>query len=320
MWLVTQATKLSEVVMKKYIQGVLIASFFSLHFGLISTVVSADEITIKSDELGLNAVLNVAAESINNGPLILLVHGTLAHNGMEIIASLQSLLADEAVNSLAINLSLGIDNRHGAFDCTAPHEHRHEDALTEIGTWVEWLKGQGVNQILLAGHSRGGSQVAAYSQNPDASILGQVLIAPGTWNPEYVATAYYNRYQKRLPTLIDVANQQATNGWMPEPTDFIYCNNAPKVKAASFLSYYQPPQTLNTPDLLVEGGLHTVILAGSEDTVVKDLPEQLELQEFSNVEFILVDGADHYFRDLYSDDIVEAILDSIESLTKVDES
>ena len=306
--------------MKKYMHGVLVASFFSLHFGLMSTLVSAEEITIKSGELGLNAELNVSAESINDGPMILLVHGTLAHNGMEIIASLQSLLADETMNSLAINLSLGIDNRHGTYDCNVPHKHRHENALAEIGTWVDWLKGQGVTQVLLAGHSRGGSQVAAYSQNPDASIIGQVLIAPGTWNPEYVATAYYNRYQKRLPTLINVAHQQATNGWMPEPTDFIYCNNASKVKAASFLSYYQPPQTLNTPDLLVEGGLHTVILAGSEDKVVKDLPLQLEFHKFSNVEFILVDGADHYFRDLYSDDIVEAILDSIESLTQADES
>jgi alpha/beta superfamily hydrolase len=68
----------------------------------------------------------------------------------------------------------------------------------------------------------------------------------------------------------------------------------------------------------VEGGLHTVILAGSEDQVVRDLPAQLEAREFSNVEFILVDGADHYFRDLYSDDILDAILDSIDTLVEGD--
>ena len=196
----------------------------------------------------------------------------------------------------------------------------NEDAAAEIATWIEWLKGQGVDQVLLAGHSRGGSQVAAYSQNADAIVMGQVLIAPSTWSRKYAAKAYQNRFQKRLGDLIEVATQQATNGWMPEPTSLVYCANALKVKAASFLSYYQPPQTLNTPDLLVEGGLHTVILAGSEDTVVKDLPEQLELQEFSNVEFILVDGADHYFRDLYADDIVEAMVDAIVTLTEADQS
>ena len=68
----------------------------------------------------------------------------------------------------------------------------------------------------------------------------------------------------------------------------------------------------------MEGGLHTVILAGSEDQVVRDLPAQLEAREFSNVEFILVDGADHYFRDLYSDDILDAILDSIDTLVEGD--
>lgn len=306
--------------MNKRIQLTIIGPFLSLVFGLMSASVSAEEITIKAGELRLNAVLNVATDAINEGPLVLLVHGTLAHNGMEIITNLQALLADESLNSLAINLSLGIDDRHGAYDCAVPHEHRHEDAVAEIATWVEWLKGQGVDQILVAGHSRGGGQVAAYSQNADANVLGQVLIAPSTWDPEYVEKAYYSRYQKRLADLIDVAKQQPSSGWMPEPTDFIYCNKAPKVRAASFLSYYQPAQTLNTPDLLVEGGLHTVILAGSEDQVVKDLPQQLELLEFLNVEFILVDGADHYFRDLYADDIVEAMVDAIVTLNEADQS
>ena len=119
-----------------------------------------------------------------------------AHKDMEIIANLQTLLADEEINSLAINLSLGIDNRQGPFDCAVPHEHRHEDAAAEIATWIEWLKGQGVDQVLLAGHSRGGSQVAAYSQNADAIVMGQVLIAPSTWSRKYAAKAYQRPFPK----------------------------------------------------------------------------------------------------------------------------
>jgi pimeloyl-ACP methyl ester carboxylesterase len=303
--------------MNKFTQRAAIASLV-LAAGFMSFAASAQEITIKPDQLRLNAQLNIASNSINDGPLVLLVHGTLAHNGMEIIANLQSLLEDESLNSLAINLSLGMDNRHGTYDCAVPHQHRHQNAVAEIALWIEWLKEQGVDQVLLAGHSRGGSQVAAYNQNPDSTVIGQVLVAPATWNAQAMEASYYNRYQKRLADLIDLAKQQPEGGWMPQPTSFIYCRNAPKVKASSFLSYYNPPQTLNTPDLLVDGGLHTVILAGSEDDVVKDLPEQLENRELSNVEFILVDGADHYFRDLYSDDIVEAIVDSIDTLTETD--
>ncbi|MCS5558376.1 MAG: alpha/beta hydrolase, partial [Oceanospirillaceae bacterium] len=198
-------------------------------------------------------------------------------------------------------------------DCAVPHQHRHEDASSEISAWVGWLKGQGVEQILLAGHSRGGSQVAAYSQQADDAIIGQVLIAPMTWSPEYAATTYLHRYQKSLAEQLLLAKQQASDAWMPEATNFIYCKDAPQVKAASFLSYYQPPQTLNTPDLIIQGGLPTVLLAGSEDQVIKDLPQQMQTREFSNLEFLVVDGADHYFRDLYADEVVETMLELIES-------
>ena len=304
--------------MNKLIQHALLVPLISLAVGFTSVSVHAQEITIEANDLQINAQLNIASQSITDGPLVLLVHGTLAHNDMEIIANLQTLLEDESLNSLAINLSLGMDDRHGMYDCAVPHQHHHEDAMAEIALWIEWLKEQGVTQVLIAGHSRGGSQVAAYNQNPDPVVLGQVLVAPATWSAQAMAESYHRRYQKHFSDLIKVAQQQPADGWMPQPTDFIYCNQAPQVKAASFLSYYNPPQTLNTPDLLVEGGLHTVILAGSEDQVVRDLPAQLEAREFSNVEFILVDGADHYFRDLYSDDILDAILDSIDTLVEGD--
>ena len=304
--------------MSKWLKRALIAPVLSLVCGLMSISISAEEIIIKADQLRLNATLNLVTDSIDEGPLVLLVHGTLGHKDMEIIANLQTLLADEEINSLAINLSLGIDNRQGPFDCAVPHDHRHEDAVEEIATWIKWLKGQDVNHVLLAGHSRGGSQVAAYSQNADAIVMGQVLIAPSTWSRKYAAKAYQDRYQKSLEDLIAVATQQITNGWMPEPTSLVYCANALKVKAASFLSYYQPPQTLNTPDLLVEGGLPTLVLGAGDDQIVKDLPQQMQLRNFSNVEFIMVDDADHFYRDLYADDVVEVMVENISSLLEQD--
>jgi pimeloyl-ACP methyl ester carboxylesterase len=300
--------------MNKQLKQLLMLPALGLAMSLVAALVSAEEVTIKPSELKLNAELSLVTESISDGPLVLLVHGTLAHNGMEIIGSLQELLADEDLNSLAINLSLGVDDRHGAYDCTVPHQHLHEDATPELSAWIEWLKGQGVKHIILAGHSRGGSQVAAYSQRADTSVVGQVLIAPMTWNPEYAATTYQARYQLSLGEQLKVANKQVSNGWMPGATSFIYCENAAKVSAASFLSYYQPSQTHNTPDLITDGGIPTVLIAASEDQVIKDLPKQMQNLNFSNLDFITVDGADHYFRDLYADDVAEAILGLIESV------
>jgi len=294
--------------MIKYIKRVVLLPLL----GLAAALVSAEEVTIAPNQLRLNAQLNLVTESIGHGPLVLLVHGTLAHNGMEIIASLQELLADEDLNSLAINLSLGIDDRHGTYDCAVPHQHKHQDASGEINAWLNWLKGQGVDQVLLAGHSRGGSQVASYSLHADDVVVGQVLIAPMTWSPEYAAKSYQHNYQLSLLKQLAIAKAQGQDDWMPAATSFIYCKDAPQVKAASFLSYYQPPETLNTPDLILRGGLPTVLIAGSEDKVVKDLPEQMQGHGHTNLEFIVVDGADHYFRDLYADEVVEAMLDILD--------
>ena len=79
-----------------------------------------------------------------------MTHGALAHNGMEIIATLQGLFTEADISSLAINLSLGLDDRHGMYDCATPHTHKHSDALNEIDVWLDWLETQGANNNILS--------------------------------------------------------------------------------------------------------------------------------------------------------------------------
>ena len=54
--------------------------------------VAAEEVTLEYRGLTLNANLETVDDP--SGGMVLLVHGTLAHNGMEIIAALQGLLAE----------------------------------------------------------------------------------------------------------------------------------------------------------------------------------------------------------------------------------
>ena len=123
----------------------------------------ADEVKLQHDGMTLNASLVTSADSWPAGPVVLMTHGTLAHRGMEIMAGLQDMLSERGISSLAINLSLGLDDRSAAmYDCATPHSHRHTDAVAEIGAWLEWLKGQGVKKIALLGHSRGGNQTARF--------------------------------------------------------------------------------------------------------------------------------------------------------------
>ena len=90
---------------------------------------------------------------------------------MEIIAGLQSLLEETGENSLAITLSLGLSDRHGFMPCEPPIMANHGEAPAEINRWVEYLKDDW-DEIVVIGHSRGGNQVALFNQAyPTNSIV-----------------------------------------------------------------------------------------------------------------------------------------------------
>lgn len=279
---------------------------------LCSTTLHAEEILLKQNNLTLNANLQLAEDS-GFDKILLITHGTLAHNGMEIIATWQSLLEEEGISSLAINLSLGLDNRHGMYDCQVPHTHKHTDAIAEIDTWVNWLKTQGSQSIILAAHSRGGNQTAWYTDtHSDPVIKGQILIAPQTWSETDEEENYAARYQHPLKQQLARARQVAPVQRLTE-TDFIYCEKT-TVSAASFLNYYQPNPRLDTPTLLANTTLPTLVFTGSEDTTVHGLLEKMTALNNALITTVQIDGADHFFRDLYMDEVIEHSLLFIEPL------
>lgn len=286
--------------------------------GLLTTapLVSAEEVKIQHNGLTLNANLTIADDSSLENGAVLITHGTLAHNGMDIISTLQELLADEGHNSLAINLSLGQSDRHGMYDCSVPHNHKHSDAIEEINSWVSWLKSKGSNNIVLMAHSRGGNQTAMFSdQIQDGSVKGQILIAPQTWSATEAAQGYEKRYNQPLQPLLDKAqalSAKAGTQWM-ESTGFVYCQDA-KVTADSFADYYQPDQRLDTPTLLQSAKLPTLVFYGTEDKVVADLADKMANVSNDKVQTVGIEGSDHFFLDLYADEVVEYSLEFIETL------
>lgn len=136
----------------------------------------AEEINLPYQGLTLNANLSVApGRSLSDG-VVLITHGSQAHSRLELIEGLQERLLEHGRNSLAISLSLGIDNRHGLWDCSVPSQYRHEDAIGEIGAWVEWLESRGANDIILMAHSRGGSQSLQYATEQDSAIIKSLVL------------------------------------------------------------------------------------------------------------------------------------------------
>lgn len=278
----------------------------------LSSTTSAEEVTLEHNGLTLNANLQLVEEQPLSGRVAMITHGTLAHNGMEIIATLQELLADEEIPSLAINLSLGLDNRHGMYDCAVPHDHKHTDAVDEINRWHQWLKDQGAAEVITIGHSRGGNQVAWYNQDHSGQSLAQVLIAPATWSEAGAAENYQNRYQQPLQPLLEQAQSLSPDKALKN-TGFIYCQDS-TVNAGSFANYYTPDQRFNTPTLLQQTSLPTLVLIGSEDNTVANLPEAMAEVSTAAVQSVTIDGADHYFRDLYADEMIEHIVEFMDQL------
>lgn len=268
----------------------------------------AEEVKLQHGQLILNANL-AKAEDWPTGPTVLITHGTLSHNGSELITALQDLLLENGASSLAIDLSLGLNDRHGPYDCATPHTHKHEDAVEEIDAWLEWLKKAGTTQVVLLGHSRGGNQIAWFAAEQDDPVIKKViLVAPQTWSPEYEAQGYESNYGKPLAPVLENAESQVAAGKSTiamEHTDFIYCKDT-TASAEAVVSYYAPDPRKDTPYLLPMIKKPILVFAGTEDQVVKGLDEKLAaVAEAGDIELEVMDGADHSFRDLYVEDLVD---------------
>lgn len=269
----------------------------------------AEPVTASHAGLAVNANLEVASPGGLTDGAVLLVHGTLAHHGMEIIATLQQLLAERGVNSLAVTLSLAQSSREGMYDCATPHLHRHQDAVAEIGHWVDWLAARGAGPITLAGHSRGGNQAARYALAHPERIAALVLIAPATWDPARTRAAYERRYGVPLDLVLEQARGAAPDAPLSD-VGFLYCGPS-TVSASSFLSYYEDDGLLDTPSLLPRIAVPTRVIAGSADDTVPDVAERAAPHLDADTTLLVVDGAGHFFRDLYAEDVADAIADAV---------
>ncbi len=279
---------------------------------LLSGITHAEEVTLPYKGITLNAALELSQKKTITDGVILIVHGTLAHKGMEITSTLQQLLKDNGLNTLAINLSYNIDNRSGMYDCKNLHKHKHTDAISEIGVWIEWLKKKGVKEIVLLGHSRGGNQAAWFaSQNSDPAVKSVVLAAPSTWDEKGASESYKKRYKKELKPILDRASQliKSDKGdTVLTHTDFLYCEDT-SVTAEAFASYYAPDKKMDTPFLISQIKRPVFLAIAKNDTVIPDLIEKASgLPNNKTVHIKVFDMADHFFRDLNAEELVDEIV------------
>lgn len=274
-----------------------------------ASLAQADEVTLPYKGLTLNADLTLAPGKAAADEVILLTHGSLAHRDMETIATLRKLLNERGYNTLAINLSLGLDNRHGMYDCKTTHRHKNDDAVDEIGVWMDWLKGKGAKSVTLLGHSRGGAQTALYAAERDSPLLNAVvLLAPATAENNNAAS-YQRRFKNDLAPTLNKARkliQQRKGDTVLQRTSLINCADT-AVTAEAFASYYDGGSRLDTPHLLPKISKPTLVLVAEKDDVVVGLEKKIAPLTGTQVQVVTISGADHFFRDLNADEAVDAV-------------
>jgi len=270
---------------------------------LAGTALSAQAEVVKTEVDGLTVRGNLeraAGASMADG-VVLLVHGTKGHYGMGLIQQIQDGLTEQGYNTLAINLSLGLNDRTGLQPCDVVQRHRHEDALPQIEAWLDWLDGKGAERVALFGHSRGGNQVAWYAAEEHDPRVGAVaMAAPGTWDAERAAQGYRKRFDAELSDYLREA--RALGSARGADTEisvpgFLHCK-ASEVTAAAFLSYYADDPRKDTPTLLPKLEMPALVFAGEQDNLVPDLAERIAplAREQSNLEAARFPDNGHFFK------------------------
>ncbi len=281
-----------------------------------SNVMAAEKVTLEHDDRTLIGHMKEGMGASPSDGVVLMLHGTLAHGRMEVMAAVQDLLADHGLNTLSVNLSYGIDAREGMFECDAPVRHGVDDHLQELSLWHQWLQDEGYGPVTLFGHSRGGNQVARYltEHDPDG-IRALVLVAASTFDEDEAANEYEEQSGMPLQVLLDQArelqrmNQEET---LMEDVRFLYCEEL-DVTPRAFLGYYEPTRQNDTPTVIRGMQIPTLVIAGSEDDVVPDLPRKVEaVKDSGDITLMTVDGAGHFFRDFFADDVADFTADFID--------
>lgn len=268
----------------------------------IAVPVLADKVTIERGPYTLNGDMVPAGGPQLNSRVVLIVHGTLGHKDMGFIEALQSVFVESGQDSLAINLSLNIDDREGFFPCDTLHTHKSSDAVDEIEAWIRWLTEHGAGQIVLLGHSRGANQVVKHVLQGVRSAQMAILLTPSV--TDAVASA------EVLQTIDSGSTDDTLEG-----IDFLHCKNA-NVLASTYLSYYGPAADSDTIPLLQKVTVPTLVLSGSQDEGVPTLASRMSEVENPLVTHIEVPGADHFSRDLYTYDVVDSVIKFMRQLPR----
>jgi pimeloyl-ACP methyl ester carboxylesterase len=273
------------------------SALFLAALALVSgpTLAAAEPVQIKPSLLRLNGNLELpSGEKLANETVLLIVHGMLSHDRQETIAALQKNIRERGVASLAITLSLGVDNRQGPRSCEVPHDYALAGARREVRLWLEWLNAQHARAVDVLGFSRGGAQVAAIGPELP-TVRRMVLLAPTFTTALEQAQAYQRAFGHPLAPELEAAHKEPLK---TRTVDFLNCKRAPVLGATFLDAYAELP-----PKLAARTGHPTLVVTAGKDEIVPELAGKLP----SEVRPVVIEGASHFFPDLYGEEAADVI-------------
>ncbi len=278
--------------------------------GIILIILCLPSISITAKEIQLempNKLTGIAQYHPDNSDkaAVLVLHGFLQTHEFSTIQFITNELIDNNYPVLAPTLSLNIDLRHLSKACESIHTHNIEDNNPEIKQWVQWLKEQGHQSIILIGHSSGNLELISFLQNiNDPAIKSLIAVSPGTtWNP-----------YKQEQTIDDIRNAKKiarTSANDLNKYSLGFCEHNYTTTAKNFLSYSNW-----TEDRLLRSlqglDIKTLVITGDNDPYVPD--NWAEKLQKKDINVLVIKGANHFYSGdaefLLQDSIIDNITDS----------
>ena len=200
-------------------------------------------------------------------------------------------------------------------------EHKQSNSQHEIKLWYEYIKKIGYEKIYLIGHSRGGLDIINFYESLDSknqnSINSVFLLAPISETWKSLSDKYKESYNINTWDLVKKKTKKLK-------ISFLGCEDA-TVYRDTFLDYYfigDDSHLLDSEVTEFSGrglNLHLTntsgkvrVITASEDTITPNTYKIVNdiAAKRKNIELYQVDGADHFFRDFYFDDLMEIIMEN----------
>lgn len=234
-------------------------------------------------------------------PVVLILHGFLQTYNFPTVHRLADGLHSEGYSVLAPSLSLGVTYRKQSLACEAIHTHTLQDDVKEIAFWIDWLKQQGHERVVLVGHSTGSLELIAYlAGGPDPAVQKMVAISMVEGRFE-LAMDEYNALRDELRSLVARGENK------PVMRHFSFCSKlfATPSSLVSYLDW--------SPDVILRAIREssvpiTIVMGSKDDRLGADWPQHLRK---TGRKVQIIEGANHFMDGVYEFDLLDAILEEL---------